>query len=412
MARQTNPLTDKEIKSLKPKEKTYRKFDGGGLHIEVSPQGQKWWRLKYRFDGKEKRISLGVYPAVSLSKARKGRELLKEQIAQGIDPSEARKITKQALIDSDTKNQRTLQSISEEYINHVEAKGKLSESHFKRQKRRIELYIHTDISALKPIEDISRVDALDLIDKLVVSGKQEIARRVLQLLKNILEYAVDREYISGNVSSGIKASKAIGERTAKHYPIITEKKQLKGLLLSLDAYEGDFSTKQALRMMPYVALRPANVRFLEWNEVDLEEKVINISADKMKMRVDHRIPLTKSVIRILEEIKPYSGDGRYVFPSAIKKGQPLSENTLNVGLRRLGYTKEQIVSHSFRGMFSTIAHKNMKTHGFESLVIEAQLAHRDSNASRKAYNHNDYFDDRVNLMDWWDEYLTGIKNAV
>jgi len=409
MARQTNPLTDKEIKSLKPKEKTYRVFDGGGLHIEVSPKGQKWWRLKYRLDGKEKRISLGVYPSISLSEARKKRELLKEQIAQGIDPSKERKEAKQTRINLDTKNQRTLKAISEDYIDHVEAKGKLSESHFKRQKRRVELHIHTDISALKPIEDISRVDALDLIDKLVVSDKHDIARRVLQLLKNILEYAVDREYISVNVASGIKASKAIGERTANHYPVMTDEKQLKGLLLSLDGYEGDFSTKQALKMMPYVAFRPANIRFLEWSEVNLEEKVISISADKMKMREDHRIPLTGSVIKILEEIKPYSGDGQYVFPSAIKKGQPLSENTLNVGLRRLGYTGEQIVSHSFRGMFSTIAHKNMKTHGFDSLVIEAQLAHKDTNASRKAYNHNDYFDDRVELMKWWDKYLSKIK---
>ncbi len=412
MARQTTPLTAKEIQAAKPKEKTYRLFDGGGLHLEVSPKGHKWWRLKYRINGKEKRISLGVYPHISLQEARKQRELLKEQIAKGIDPSKERKEAKQIAKDIDLKSQRTLKAVSDQYFDHLDTlKDKMGDRHRTRQYRRMENYVYTDPIAQKSIEDISRVDVLGIIRKLTEADNHEVARRVLLLIKNIIEYAIDNEYISSNVAAGIKPSKVIGKRSKKHYPVMTDDRELKGLLVSLDEYAGNFSTKQALRMMPYVALRPANIRFLEWGDVDLDEKAINIPASKMKMNEDHRIPITSSVKKILEEMQPYSGVGKYVFPSVTHKDKPLSDNTLNVGLRRLGYTKEQIVSHSFRGIFSTIAHSNMKKHGFESLVIEAQLAHKDRNESRESYNHNDYFEDRMKLMEWWDSYLIRIKEG-
>ncbi len=410
MARQTTPLTDKEIKAAKPREKTYRLFDGGGLRLEISPKGQKWWRFKYRFSGRDKLISLGVYPHTSLQAARRQREQLKEHIAQGIDPSQQRKDAKAKAKAEKLKSEKTLKVVSDEYFKHLQSKeDKLSEKYFERLKQRIANYVHTDEAARKPIDEVKRSDVLRIIESLVAAKNYEVARRVLISLKSILEFAADHEYVEINVAAGIKPSKAIGKRAHKHHPVITDPKELKGLLLALDEYSGDFSTKQALRMMPYVALRPANIRFLEWSEVDLDERVISIPASKMKTREDHRIPLTSSVISILEEIQPYSGEGKYVFPSRIHKDRPVSENTLNLGLRRLGYTNEQIVSHSFRGIFSTIAHSNMKKHGFGSLIIEAQLGHKDTNESRESYNHNDYFDDRVELMQWWADWLDEVR---
>ncbi len=410
MARKATPLTDKEIKAAKPKEKTYRLFDGGGLHLEISPKGQKWWRLKYRFDGKEKRISLGVYPATSLKEARKSTLSLKEQIARGIDPSQKRKDKKQSDKKEELKRSKTLKIVSEEYFNHIDSlEKKLSEKYRDRLYRRVKRYVYTDEAAGKPIDEIQRKDVLRIVKKLVDAENFEVARRVLISVKSILEHAADQEYVEVNVAAGIKPLKVIGKRTSKHFPLITDSKELKDLLISLDNYTGDFSTKQALRIMPYLALRPYNIRFLEWGEVDLDNKVISIAAGKMKMNAAHRIPLPSSAIKILKEMQPYSGDGKYVFPSRVHKDRPVSENTLNLGLRRLGYTGDQIVSHSFRGIFSTLAHKHMKDHKCSSLVIEEQLSHKDRNESRESYNHNDYFDERVELMEWWSNYLDEVR---
>jgi len=404
MARLTTPLSDKEIKAAKPKEKTYRLFDGGGLHIEVSPKGRKYWRLKYRFDGKEKRISLGVYPTISLQEARKQREIYKQMIAQGIDPSQERRKMKQDV--EALAKKKTLKVVTEEYFDHIDSlQGKLSEKYRDRLYKRVVNYVYTDEAAGKPVDEIQRKDVLRIIKKLVDADNHEVARRVLMSMKSILEYAADHEYVTSNAAAGIKPSSFIGKRSHKHFPVMTDPKELKELLTVIDNYTGDFSTKQALRMMPYVALRPFNIRSLEWDEVDLDSKTITIPAAKMKMQEDHLLPITPSVEEILREMLPYSGEGRYVFPSRIHKDRPLSENTLNLALRRLGYTREQIVSHSFRGIFSTIAHKHMH----ETLVIEAQLSHRDPNEVRAAYNHNDYFDERIELMAWWDNYLNEVK---
>ena len=282
MARKTIPLSDKEIKAAKPKEKTYRLFDGGGLHLEVSPKGQKYWRLKYRINDKEKRISLGVYPATTLKDARVTTLLLKEKIAKGIDPSQERKDEKQAAKKKELKRSKTFKSVSEEYFKHIDSlEEKLSEKYRDRLYRRVENYVYTDEAAAKPVDEVQRKDVLRIIKKLVDAENFEVARRVLISIKSILDYAEDKEYVGLNVAAGIKPLKVIGKRTAKHFPVITDRKKLKALLIALDNYTGDFSTKQALRMMPYLALRPYNIRFLEWDEIDLENKVISISADNV-----------------------------------------------------------------------------------------------------------------------------------
>ncbi len=411
MARQATPLTDKEIKSLKPKEKTYRVFDGGGLHLEVSPKGQKWWRLKYRFTGKEKRISLGVYPATSLQEARKQRELLKEKIAQGIDPSQIRKDKKEEEKVQEAKKTHTFKYLTDLYFHHLAGlENPLSEGYRDKQKKRVEKHCYPTLKN-KPVTGITEEDLEDIFEALKQKGYHEVGRRVLLLLRSILKHGVKKRLLKHSVADNFTALEEFGERSQNHFPIITDKKELKALLIALDTYNGDVSTKQALRVMPYLAFRPANIRFLEWNEVNLDEKIITIPGSKMKMSRDFTSPIPDAVVNILEEIRLYSGDGRYVFPSPVHKDRPLSENTLNVGLRRLGYTRDQLVSHSFRRIFSTLAHENLKEHEASSLAIEFQLAHKDTNKIRDIYNESDLFDDRVDLMEWWDRYLTGIKES-
>ena len=211
------------------------------------------------------------------------------------------------------------------------------------------------------------------------------------------------------MASGIKAENEIGKSEVVHFPVITEDKPLELLLKVLDDYPGAFVTKQALRVMPYVALRPYNIRFAEWSEIDLEKKIWTIAAEKMKMKEAFQLPLPDTVIKIFEETHQVTGDGKFVFPSSVHKERQMSENTLNMALRRLGYEKGEIVSHSFRGIMSTIAHSKMSEHGFDSLVIEKALAHADPNEVRASYAHSDLFEERVKLMKWWSGHLDTLK---
>ena len=409
MARQTTPLTDKEIKAAKPRQKEYNMFDGRGLYLTVTPKNKKWWRLKYYFNRKEYRISLGVYPQISLQEARKIREELKHKISQGINPSEERKAKKVVDKKEALQDKYTFAYLATEYFDHIlTLENPISENHRKKQIARIANHCLPYIGDILSTE-LNRNNILEIIKRIKLNGTHETARRVLSLIKSILDYGVDRELLEYNVASSISPTKEIGKKVEKHYPIITDPKALKALLNTLDEYPGDFSTRQALRLMPHVALRASNIRFAEWDEIDFEKKLWIISAEKMKTKQEHIVPLTSTSISILRETQAYSGKGRYVFPSMTYNDRPMSENTLNLALRRLGYTKEEIVSHSFRGIFSTILHEKISEHGFNSLVIEMQLAHKEPNQVKAAYNHAQYLDDRIKLMRWWSNYLMTIK---
>lgn len=408
MARITKPLSNIEIKGAKPKDKAYRLFDGGGLYIEITTKGQKWWRLKYSFERKEKRISLGVYPYVSLSEARNKREDLKKMIARGINPLEERKQAKKEVETEKVRVENTFKKVSEEYFEQIKKTKNLKERYYSQQIGKMDNHVYPYLGD-KSIVDITKADVRAVISILVDKGNKETALRVLLLLKNIFDFAEDREYVEFNVAARIKASNEIGENKVIHFPVIIKDRPLKKLLLAIDAYPGAFITKQALRIMPYVALRPYNIRFAEWDEIDLEKKVWTIEAEKMKMDDEFRLPLPDTVIDILKETKKLTGDEKFIFPSSVHKDHPMSENTLNMALRRLGYQKGEIVSHSFRGIMSTIAHSKMSEHGFDSLVIEKALSHADSNKVRGSYAHSDLFEERVKLMKWWCDYLDQIK---
>jgi integrase len=237
------------------------------------------------------------------------------------------------------------------------------------------------------------------------------ARRVLSLIKEILNYAVDMELIENNVASSIEAKKVIGEKKDNHYPTIKDPDELRELLLAIEDYGGEIATKQALRLMPYVVLRQGNIINGKWSQIDFKNKRWTIPAEEMKGGREHTIPLTDSMIRILKEMHRYSGHGKYIFSNNPTQNKRLSENTLNKALRSLGYKVEKrFTTHSFRSVFSTFAYENLKVHNCSAKAIEMQLAHKERDRTSAAYNHASFFDERKTLMQWWSDYLDNLKS--
>lgn len=410
MARQTKPLTATQIQKAKPKEKDYKLFDGNGLFLLVAKTGGKRWRLKYRFGGKEKILALGVYPSISLSKARELREYNRKLVAEGTDPSQQRKELKENQKNQEIKKQNTFYKVSQEWLNSYEKE--VTENYHIKLGRAFESYVYPFIKR-QPIDEVKRTDIIEILQDLKDKELLETANRVTMLLNKVFMYAVTYEYTPHNIMADIDKKVILGKIVKKHYPTFTKDKDIKALLLSIDEYSGDYNTKMALKMLPYVFVRSYNIRLCEWSEIDLINKVWTIPANKMKTKTEFILPLPHQVIEILEEVKKFSGDGRYVFPSFRAKDKPMSDNTLISALRRMGFTKEEFVPHSFRAMFSTIAYEKAndeKGHTFTSEVIEALLAHKEQNKVKGAYNRAKYIDPMRGLVEWYANYLDNIKD--
>lgn len=405
MARRTTPLTDKEIKEAKPKAKEYKLFDGGGLYLTVSHRGGKWWRLKYRFDGKEKLLSLGTYPVTSLKAARAKRDSMKADIAAGIDPAAERKKDKEAEAFERIKSENTFEKIARERLEKV--RHSISEGHYIRQLTAFKNDAFPLIGS-QHIDDVTAPDLVALLNRMSERGANESARKLFYSISKTFKWGVAHGKAVRNPAADIDLSELLGSKSKNNYPAITDDEGIGKLLNAIDGYKGDFTTRAALKMAPYVFVRPFNLRHAEWSEFDVTAKQWVIAGAKMKTGHDLIVPLTDSVLAILDEVRPFTGDSRYVFPSMRSKVSPMSENTLNAALRRLGYTKGEMVSHGFRAMFSTVAHEKS---GFDHAVIETQLAHSVGNSASKAYNRAQYLDKRVELMQWWADYLDGVKHG-
>ncbi len=407
MARATEPLTDKGIRASKPKEKDYKLFDGRGLFLLVTTKGAKRWRLKYRFDGKEKILSLGVYPEITLARARKLREEFREQIANGTSPVDERKAKKKKLNALDAKKTNTLKKVIDESL---AKRNTLSENYLTRLQNAFDNDVTPFIGKLS-IEDITKADILEVVERVEQRGAIESAHRLLTQLNRVFKYALNKDYIEKNVCERIDRKEALKTPVKKSYPTITDEKQINTMLNMIDEYSGDFSTRLALTFMPYVASRPYNIRYAEWNEMDFEKKRWVIPASKMKTNKEHIVPLTSRAIEILKEAEKFSAGEKYIFPSFLHKHSPMSDNTLRRALQRMGFPKEQFVPHAFRSMFSTIANEHLREHGIHPKVIDIQLAHSAKGKVEGAYNRADYMEDRKILMQWWSDYLDKIKGA-
>ena len=385
----SNKLTDAKIKALKEKGKH---SDGGGLFIQVTQTGSKLWRLKYRFVGREKIFSLGVYPHITLAKARAMRDTAKNQLANGIDPSAHKKETKLKLALDATQSVR---ACSAEWIEHMTPKWN------KGSKQAVISSFERDVYPLIGNRSISSLIPKDIIKvaKLVEArGAADQAARLLQRLKSFTRWATANQLVEVNPSGDIKPDDVLMKREVINRPAI-QQDQLHDFLVRLADYQGDKVVAAGIKFLTLTALRPGEVRHLEWTDIDFENKTLTIPAERMKMNRQHRVPLSNQAVDVIESIKPLNGHRKLVFSSQFKLNYPLSENTLNLGIQRMGF---QATSHGMRSTFSTIAHESLN---FKHEVIEAALAHAKMDKVSSRYDRTDYFNERIRLMQWWANYL-------
>jgi len=405
MAKQIPPLSATQIKNAKSKDKKYKLSDGGGLFLLINPGGSKLWRFKYRLLNKEKEYAIGIYPDISLAKARETRQKLRELVAEGININDLKKQTKLNNKTTKEKINNTFYHVSQEWLENYESE--VSENYHIKLGRALENYVYSYIKN-KAINQISRLDIIEILQDLKKKDLQETGKRVFMLLNKIFKYAVTLEYAPHNIIADIEQKIILGKRDKKHYPTFTKEKDIKGLLLSINEYSGDYTTKMAMKMLPYVFVRSFNIRHCEWSEIDFKNSMWVIPPSKMKTKTEFNLPLPPQVIEILEEVKELTGEGKYVFPSFRTKDKPMSDNTLISALRRMGYSKGEFVPHSFRSMFSTIAYENANSeegHIYTGEVIEALLAHKEQNKIKEAYNRSSYKKAMKGLINWYANYL-------
>lgn len=392
------PLTVKKVESAKPAKTLRRIADSNGLCLEIPPSGRKRWRLRYRVNGKQKMVSLGTYPEVTLKEARKKRDVLRLQIQEAIDPSKSRKERK-------AKEQSTLE-YSFEAISL-----KWAERHYQNKSPKTRA---TDMSRLTrdvlpeigstSIADVTTQDMLKLIEKIEGRKAFEAARRTRALCARIFNYAIALEIADKNPADNARVFLTPPSSEVKHHAALTEPSQIAQLMRAIDNFEGHYVVKCALQIVAYTFLRSSELRFGTWSEIDFDNAVWRVPAERMKAKQPHEIPLSSQALFVLKELHSLTNGAQYIFPSVRSQSRPLSENTINAALRRLGFSKNQMTCHGFRGMASTTLNRE----GFNSDWIESQLAHKEKNMVRAAYNHADYYSDRKKMMQWYSDHLDSL----
>jgi len=394
------PLTDVSIKNAKAIGKQVKLFDGDGMFLLVTPNGGKWWRLKYRIGGKEKLLSLGTYPEIGLKEARRRREEAREQIAQGVDPSEQKKEAKAAAVAAEREQSLTFEAVAREW--YAKKTGHLTPDYQRQIISRLENMLFPHIGSI-PVASMEPGDLLRAIRPAEERGAIETAHRLVQLAGQVCRYARLVGYAKYDVSSGL--SEALPPVQTTHLATITDPKEIGHLLRAIEGYEGDISIVYALRILPYVFVRSVEIRGAEWAEIDLENALWVVPAGRMKMRKPHTVPLSRQVVELLTALQAHSGAGHLVFPSPFSATRCISDMGLLNALRRMGYEKGQMTIHGFRSMASTLLNEQ----GYRGDVIEAQLAHGERNAIRAAYNHAAYTEERRAMMQGWADYLDNLR---
>ena len=387
------PLTDTAVRTAKVTDKPYKLSDERGMFLLVNPNGSKWWRLKYRFLGKEKLLSLGVYPDVSLKDARVKREAARVILANGIDPSVNRQTQLAAKLE---RSENSFEVIAREWYSKNLPKWR--ESYSSKVMTRLEQDAFPWIGS-RPIADITAQELLTVLRRIESRGAIEIAQRVRQTCGKVFRYGIATGRAERDIAADLKG--ALQTVNTKHHASITEPKAIGELLRAIDGFSGSPATKCALHLAPLVFVRPGELRHAEWAEINFETNEWRIPAAKMKMNTMHIVPLCTQAVAILKEIHPLTGHVRYVFPGVRTSDRPMSENTVNAALRRLGYTSDEMTGHGFRSMASTL----LNEHGWNRDAIERQLAHGERDSVRAAYNYAEHLPERRKMMQWWADYL-------
>lgn len=392
-------LTDTAIRKAAPHDKPYKLSDGGGMYLEVMPTGAKYWRLKYRMAGKEKRFALGVYPMVSLANARQGREEARKLLAQGVDPSAARREAKQAKAEVIAMAADTFEAVGREWMGRQE----VAEVTANKTRWILETFLFPEIGS-RPISEITPRELLAALRKIEESGKLETAKRAKIKAGQIFRYAVLEGKVKTDPTASLRG--ALKPPKNRHHAAITDPVQIGELLRAIDGFTGQPVTLAALKLAPLVFVRPGELRRAEWTEIDLDGAMWRIPPERMKMNAAHLVPLSKQAQMILRELHPLTGTGCYVFPGLRSASRPISENTVNAALRRLGYSNGEMTGHGFRSLAAT----RLNEMSWNSDAIERQLAHAESNKVREAYTHAaQYLDERKRMMQAWADYLGALR---
>jgi integrase len=387
------PLTDALIRNIKPSAKRVRVFDTNGLYLEIAPAGGKWWRLKYYFRGKEKRLALGVYPDVGLKKARDRRDEARRLVADDIDPGEHRKALREMRSD---RQQNSFEAVAREW--YAKYSPSWAPGHADKIIRRLERDVFPWLGG-RPIAEINAPDLLTVMRRIEARGAIETSHRALQNCGRVFRYAVATGRAERDPSGDLRG--ALTPVKERHHASITDPKKIGELMRAIEGYQGAPVSKYALRVAPLLFVRPGELRKAEWSEFDLEGAEWRIPAARMKAREQHIVPLSTQALAIFQELHTLTGDKRYVFPGARTNGRPMSENTVNAALRRLGYSRDEMTGHGFRSMASTLLNEQ----GWHRDAIERQLAHAERNAVRAAYNYAEHLPERRKMMQAWADYL-------
>lgn len=395
-------LSDLKCRTAKPRKALYKLSDGGGLQLWVKPNGSKLWCFAYRFGGKQKMLSIGSYPIITLADARAARDDAKRALASGDDPSTVKRQRKAAKTEALA---TTFALVANELLAKKQREGIAVATAGK-----LEWLLglaKADLGPL-PVASITAGEVLRVLQPLEAAGKLETAKRLRATIGSVFRYAVTTARADSDPTQALKG--AIAAPRPKHRAAIIDPVAFGGLLRSIDGFMGQPVTKAALQLMALLACRPGELRHATWREFDLDGGVWNVPAERTKMRRPHRIPLPAQAVAILKALHPVTGDGAagLVFPGLRSVSRPISENTMNGALRRIGFSQEEATSHGFRSTFSTLANESGK---WSVNAIEAALAHIEPNAVRRAYARGDYWDERVKLMTWWGNYLDTLRSG-
>lgn len=388
-------LTHMLIKATQPREKPFRLTDGDGLHLLIKPNGARLWRFRYFFEGREKLLSFGSYPLVSLQQARFKKNDARKLLSEGIDPSAKRQAVREG-------QENTFERVAREWL-------ALQERKFARKTYEKTVWTFETLTfpfiGKRPIDRIAAIDVLRLLRRIESRGAHHTAHRTKQRIGQVMRYAVATGRADRDVTGDLRG--ALAPVRAKHHAAIVEPARIAQLLRAIDSYEGQLITGYALKLAPLLFVRPGELRHAEWKEIDLDgpEPLWRIPAEKMKMREAHLVPLASQAVALFREAREITGRWQYVFPSLRTRLRPMSENTVNAALRRLGYSREEMTGHGFR----TLASTSLNEQGWNPDLIELQLAHAERDPVRAAYNRAQRLPERRKMMQAWADYLDGLR---
>ena len=393
-------LTDTKVKNAKPGERPYKLGDGGWLYLLVKPSSAKLWRMAYRYAGREKLLALGAYPEVSLKEAREKRDAERARLRNGFDPGEVRKVER---LTRANEAATTFKVVAEEFLARQGGR-KRSDATLTKNRWLLEL-AYPDLGN-RPIASIKAAEVLAVLRKVEARGRLETANRLRAIIGAVFRHAIATVRAEVDPTTALRGALQAPEVT--HRAAITDPAALGGLLRAIDGFVGQPVTGAALRLLPLVFTRPGELRMARWSEVSLDEAVWRIPAERTKMRREHLVPLPTQALAILRQLHALTGKGGLLFPSIRSAHRPMSDNTLNAALRRLGYGKDEVTAHGFRATASTLLNESGR---FSSDAIERALAHQDPDPVRRAYARGSFWKERVEMAQWWADHLDILREG-